>query len=240
MSRQLAILNTVAADPVLDGIATGEGIKLDSVSFIQLTDIADRVEGKLLHYSEQTLTVVFTSVQAVRSVCSKEGFGAAGWRVFCLGGATVAVAKRYLPNQVVASDAKDAAGLADVIIKEGSTTKVVFFCGDKRMDTLPGKLKGAGIAVEELVVYETRETPVEMEAKYDGVLFFSPSAVSSYFSMNEPGEGVVMFAIGNTTAEALKQRAKNKVVVSDVPVKEQVLRLAIAYLKQQEKSLKKR
>lgn len=48
----------------------------------------------------------------------------------------------------------------------------------------------------------------------DGILFFSPSAVSSFFSLNTPAERTVCFAIGHTTAESIAQHTSNKIITS--------------------------
>ena len=58
---------------------------------------------------------------------------------------------------------------------------VTFFCGNQRRDTLPDKVRAAGIKVEELVVYETVELPLKVTDHYDAILFYSPSGVRSFF-----------------------------------------------------------
>ena len=238
MKDRLCILNTGAPDAVLQQIAMQEGVDLQTIPFIQVMSVVDEtsVQEQLQPLYGRELPVVFTSAQAVRGVCGQAGFKEHGWRIYCVGHATRAAVLEYIDERCVAGTAANAAALADTIIDAGERGRVVFFCSDKRLDTLPDKLAGAGINVHEVVVYETRETPVFAGGSYDGILFFSPSAVNSFFSMNIADEGVVMFAIGETTAEMLRQQTPNKVLVSDVPVKEQVLRQAIAHLKQLENS----
>src|SRR5258706_9822828 len=43
------------------------------------------------------------------------------------------------------------------------------------------------------------------EKVYDGILFFSPSGVESFFNTNEVNEQTILFAIGNTTATEIKK-----------------------------------
>ena len=40
------------------------------------------------------------------------------------------------------------------------------------------------LSVDEVIVYKTIETPKVLTKQYDGILFFSPSAVKSFFSKN--------------------------------------------------------
>lgn len=66
-------------------------------------------------------------------------------------------------------------------LKNSLLRKIVFFCGNKRLQTIPEKLANNGIAVEEVIVYETIETAANIKKQYDGILFYSPSAVQSFF-----------------------------------------------------------
>ena len=107
------------------------------------------------------------------------------------------------------------------------SSEVIFFCGDQRRDELPGLLKKNKIEVKEIVVYKTIATPKKIEKKYDGILFFSPSAVKSFFQKNKLDKQVMLFAIGNTTADEIKKFSKNKIVVSDVPAGKLLLQKVI-------------
>jgi uroporphyrinogen-III synthase len=67
------------------------------------------------------------------------------------------------------------------------------------------------------VVYETLETPVEIPGPLDAVLFFSPSAVNSFFSKNQLEKNTACFAIGATTARTIASYTANKIISSEVP-----------------------
>ena len=104
-----------------------------------------------------------------------------------------------------------------------------FFCGNIRRDELPQLLKSSGIALEEMVVYETTVTPHPIIKDYHAVLFFSPSAVDSFFSVNKVVEHTILFAIGNTTARAIGNYSTNTIVKADTPEKDNLVKKAIAY-----------
>jgi uroporphyrinogen-III synthase len=49
------------------------------------------------------------------------------------------------------------------------------------------------------------------------VIFFSPSAVESFFSMNTVTASLPLFAIGQTTAAAIREHTNNPVVIAAEP-----------------------
>ncbi|HEX5668158.1 MAG TPA: uroporphyrinogen-III synthase, partial [Chitinophagaceae bacterium] len=62
---------------------------------------------------------------------------------------------------------------------------------------------------------------------FDGIIFFSPSAVESFFSMNQISNNTICFAIGDTTANALKQHTNNRIMVAKNPRQEDVIAMVI-------------
>ncbi len=78
-------------------------------------------------------------------------------------------------------------------------------------------LKDNNVGIEEIIVYKTIETPQLILKKYDGILFFSPSAVQSFFLKNSISPRTKVFAIGNTTANALKLFTQQHVITADIP-----------------------
>jgi len=221
--------------------AAERGVVLDVMSFIGMEYI-DEITGmeKLV---SQPLVAVFTSVNAVNAVwrCVRVR---PGWRVYCMGGATYEAVVKLLGEAAVVGKAGSAAGLAEVI-RDGETgsrgetgggretgsrgetgggREIVFFCGDQRREELPSILRGAGFSVVEKVVYRTLLTPHKVERDYDGIAFFSPSAVESFFSVNEIAAGVPLFAIGATTAAAIRARCTNPVITGGEPDKAMLIR----------------
>ncbi|MEP6751042.1 MAG: uroporphyrinogen-III synthase, partial [Bacteroidota bacterium] len=57
----------------------------------------------------------------------------------------------------------------------------------------------------------------------------SPSAVTSFFSKNKVSNQTTLFAIGNTTASAIKKHATTSIIISDKPGKENLVEKAINY-----------
>jgi uroporphyrinogen-III synthase len=153
------------------------------------------------------------------------------WKIFCLSGRTKEVLEEN--EELFGSIEATAPSVADLAkqIVSSRVKEVLFFCGDRRRDELPILLQKAGVIVHEVVVYETIETPVKAADDYHAVLFFSPSAVQSFFSVNQLKENTVCFAIGQTTAKSVTQFTQNKLSISKEPTQEALLSEVIHYFK---------
>ncbi len=162
--------------------------------------------------------VLFTSSNAVNAI--KKYLPPTGstplldWDIFSISGKTTDALLTYFNPERIIGTAKDSTQLSELILKK-EVKEVLYFCGDKRRDELPSRLINNGVIVKEVVVYQTTATPFKCEENFDGILFFSPSAVDSFFSENRLHVTTVYFAIGNTTGQALKNLCRNKVIVSE-------------------------
>ena len=230
MENKTRILSTALLDQPLINKAHDAGIILDAMSFIQIVDITDEndVREQIEALYTQKATVVFTSANAVRAVCEQAYFIKPDWKIYCIGNATKNSILEYFDATAIVGMANDAAVLAAVIIENGEK-EVVFFCGDKRMDTLGVSLEQSGVNVNELIVYRTVEVPKFVEKDYDGILFFSPTGVNSFFSLNTIEPETILFAIGGTTAKAIKEQTDNRIIESELPSKEQLVDKTIQY-----------
>ena len=121
-----------------------------------------------------------------------------------------------------------AADLAEIISLIYSEESFTFFSGNLRRDVLPNTLKENGITFNEIEVYETKITSKKITKKLDGILFFSPSGVESYFKMNTIKDETC-FCIGETTAEALENKKVKTIVIADKPSVENVIAEVVEY-----------
>ncbi|MDP4149518.1 MAG: uroporphyrinogen-III synthase [Bacteroidota bacterium] len=232
IEKQIHILSTRPLDLYLLEAAASEGVSIGALSFISTQpvtgpSIGSEIAGAALSAS----TVVFTSRHAVEAVIALLG-RRPDWKIFCTGHATREWVERHFGREAIMGTAGSAAGLADKIIAMTSApAEILFFCGDQRLDELPKRLLEKGFRVREVIVYKTVLTPRLVEDHYDGIIFFSPSAVTSFFSSNKPAPGSVLFAIGPTTAEAIREKSGNTILVSESPDKEEFIREIIRYVK---------
>lgn len=114
---------------------------------------------------------------------------------------------------------QDGAHLAELIIEEGKIDSVIYFHGNLSRDEITGKLQEENIEVMEVEVYETIISPVSLpDTPVEAILFYSPSAVEGFKQgQGFDGELPVLFAIGPTTAEALRQETNQSIEVADTP-----------------------
>ena len=228
--NKITILSTRPLHVELINQAAEKNIVIESISFIETEPIINQeLKENISKLIPQSITVVFTSMNAVESVASHLNTIKPDWKIFCIGSATKKLVKEYFGENVIAGTGESAGALADEIINQKNITSVIFFCGDKRRDELPEKLKQRRIEVKEIEVYKTLETAQQIEKNYDAILFYSPSAVNSFFSANKINNKTVLFAIGNTTTNEIKKFTANKIITADEPSKEFLAEQAINY-----------
>jgi uroporphyrinogen-III synthase len=231
--NKITILSTRIIDHSLISEAASQNILVDAIPFIKTEPTSSiETQQEIEHLATIQAIIVFTSVNAVQAVAAElDGFQP-GWQIFCLGYATRDAVEKFFEKKSIAETSPNAEDLAKAIIKRNEAEEVIFFCGDQRRNELIDTLKAADIEVNEVIVYQTTLVPQKVDKKYDGILFFSPSAVKSFFQKNKPGEQTVLFAIGDTTANELRQISTNKVVVSSKPDKRNLLHEMVAYFGQ--------
>jgi uroporphyrinogen-III synthase len=123
----------------------------------------------------------------------------------------------------------DASELIKHIENEYVNNSFTFFCGTSRLNTIPDFLNEKSITHQIIEVYKTIETPVKIAPKMDGILFFSPSGVSSYIKEHKI-TNEMCFCIGTTTAKALENRTKN-IIIASQPTVENVITEVIKFYK---------
>ena len=223
------ILSTKKLEASLIEKAKLNNIEIIEQAAISINIISTKEKWQEIHHSAEATSqyVVFTSSYAVQAIKSFLHFyvntTAIQWKIFSLSGRTKESIKGHLDlfGEII-DTAQDASSLAKKII-EHKVEKVIFFCGNKRRYELPDALKKAGIVVKELIVYNMTETAQPATDDVDGVLFFSPSAVNSFFTVNSLKKNTVCFAIGKTTAKGVSQFSNNKTIISELPNQEGVL-----------------
>lgn len=222
------VLSTKKLDAGLTEQALQKNIVLHELDFISVQSIVTEEKRKEIQdlLQEKTGYAALTSANAATAL--KELILPAetlAWQIFCLSGKTRMAVEGMAG---ITAMADDAASLAHRIVAHG-VKELLFFCGNLRKDTLPRILNEAGIAVREAVVYETKATPQQVSPDLDGVLFFSPSAVESFFSVNRIGAQTACFAIGRSTAESISAVVPNPVIVSRQPDQETMLQSVYLY-----------
>ncbi|MDP4284609.1 MAG: uroporphyrinogen-III synthase [Bacteroidota bacterium] len=209
--------------------AAKNNIVIDESSFIKIEEIKDTsIAEKIKELSHQNISVVFTSANAAEAVGKLVSIKTS-WKIFCISNATKKIVTKIFGEKNISETADSAEQLAGKIIENPLIKNIVFFCGDQRRDELPLNLKKNHVNVEEIIVYKTIQTPYLLARQYEGILFFSPSAVQSFFSKNSIEAKTQLFAIGATTAGAIASFTCQPVIVAEIPGKENLVNLAIKH-----------
>lgn len=167
--------------------------------------------------------VIFSSKNAVKAV--SEG-NIRFENCFCVGSKTAALAEEAGGKILVRAD--NSLQLAKRILKYHSNKEFHFFCGNKRRNELPELLKKNNIIFQETEVYKISLDPRRFDSEFDGIMFFSPSAVESFTMENSLDTKA--FCIGQTTAIEAGKHTKD-LVVSNSPGIENVIAKVVSALK---------
>lgn len=197
------------------------------------------VEQRIFELGRDSINAVFTSEVAVRSVFERLE-QKPDWNIYCLQGKTRTVLLKYVPEALIVNMATNSTNLAATIKSDLSAFRqrpAVFFCGDKRMPTLPATCKELNVPLEELICYKTSCIPSNIGGDIEGILFFSPSAAECFFNHNpRMNNATVLFAIGETTAASIRAFCGNTTIVAPEPTQAALLNEVKIYFDKQKAS----
>jgi uroporphyrinogen-III synthase len=228
INKEIHILSTRFISESLLQQAKAAGIHIRVIPFININlKENDSLREIIASLANRDILAVFTSKNSVAGL-KKNLDVVPAWQIACLDGKTREAAEAFFGKAAVTFTAADSGALAAAMIR-ANAKEAVFFCGNRRMDHLPHALRQQGISVREITVYDTIETPSLVPQDYDGILFFSPTAVHSFFTSNILPADCTTFAIGQTTAKAITSFTSNTMVISPVSDEAQMIRHLIKY-----------
>lgn len=126
----------------------------------------------------------------------------------------------------IKASAPNATALASRILSDKDIQTVTHICSNRRRDELTEKLKSAAVKVYDVVAYRTDLTPVKITSDYDAVMFFSPSAIDSFLSLN-PFRNVHCFCIGKTTDAYAREKGYTNTFFPELSREETLIDLLI-------------
>ncbi len=174
-------------------------------------------------YKGSIKNAIFTSQNAVRSVFRDQKSTISN--CFCVGEKTKALLEEN--GQKVIKMAQNASELAKFVVKNYKNEVFTFFHGNLKRAELPLALEENNISFNSVEVYRTTLVPKRFNRTFNGILFFSPSAVQSFMLENSMQDQIA-FCIGNTTAEALKKHT-NSICIANKPTIENTIVQVIKY-----------
>lgn len=194
--------------------------------------------SKLIHVPENLTVqqikrhVVLTSITGVKSFLKIAGqlqLNVADYVIYCISRGTKEYAAASGLN--IKASAMSASALADEILKDNEVKAVTHVSSNLRRDELADKLTHAGVLVHDVTAYHTEFTPIVIDASYDAVVFFSPSAVDSFLTMN-PLQPVPCFCIGKTTSDYARQKGYPATIIAEAPSEDFLMQSIINYYSQ--------
>lgn len=219
MQQNINILSTKKLSQTQRELFSNTKINWVESSFIQTESIEFTIQK--IHQN-----LIFSSQNAVQSILkSSYAEQLKSHKVFCVGIKTKNLLEENGFEVIAYTDY--ASDLAEIITLVYSDESYTFFCGNLRRDTLPEALLEFGIEFQEIKVYQTTLTSNKISTPFDGILFFSPSAIESFLQQNSIKKEIC-FCIGETTAEALENITQN-IVIAEQPIVEEVITECINY-----------
>ena len=207
MNETITILSTKIIMPLIKKQLFENNIFVEEFEFIKTVSVLDKIS--LTTIKDHPPHYIFTSKKAVKFFCSvlKENKVELPpiHYIYCLDGETKKAV--FMAGMRPTFTAHNAWQLAEIIYKKGTSKKFIFFCSDIRRADLPDYLSARGVEIKEIVLYKTLLVPRSIKTTYNGILFFSPSAIQSFFMGNKLNPSTIFFCIGATTASALREIA---------------------------------
>lgn len=194
-----------------------DSINVESKDFIKISP--NRIPATNL--KQEVRNVIITSQNAVDALLKTVSAEELQFKnIYCVGRKT----KRLIENQIgpVKHSERNAKRLAEYLVEYMEGLEVTYFCGNLHLYDLRDTLTENNIKVKELEVYQTKYTPIKIDENVEGILFFSPSAITSFLLKNTPDK--IAYCIGETTAAEARKHFKD-VHVAKIPTAESVVDL---------------
>ncbi|MGB1312318.1 hydroxymethylbilane synthase [Bizionia paragorgiae] len=194
-------------------------VTVDSSDFIKIS--LNRIAPRVIKNEIQN--VIITSQNAVDALLTN--FSAIELQfknIYCVGRRT----KREIEKRIgkVKHSENSAEKLANHLVEYLEGTEVTYFCSDQRLDEIPRILSENHIVVNEVEAYQTKLDSLKLKDSVEGVMFYSPSTVKSFKQENNPGDTMVAYCIGETTAKEASKHFKD-VRIAKLPTVESVIDL---------------
>lgn len=170
--------------------------------------------------------LIFTSRNAVKGFCySFSAEALQGKKIFVVGDQTAFLIEKLGVKVAIQKDyARDFSLLKNDELPQGPYD---WFCGTRSLHHIVDSLRGHYLNRYE--VYHTSLCPYALAGFYQAIVFFSPSAVTSFLEKNSISQNTRYFAIGKTTSEALLSAGASEVLSPEKPSVTSLIQLIKKY-----------
>ena len=195
----MKLLSTKIVSKKFKDLLIKNNYQIEEKSFIKILPFKSKSNISILE------NIIFTSKNAVEIILKNYIIknNLANKDIYCVGKSTAELIKKNNLNLIKSED--NSKNLSKFILAnfKNSKNSFTYFSGKKRIRELENNLKKNNINIIVHEVYDTLLTPLKINDLYDGVIFYSPSAVKSFFKGNNSLNNTYGFCIGNTTAREL-------------------------------------
>jgi uroporphyrinogen-III synthase len=219
----ISILSTKILTPAQKFVLTNAQIQVEDYDAI-------KIEHSTTNIDLSFKNIIFTSQNTVKAFLKKIGgqnVQIANYNGFCVGEKTKSLLEKNDIN--VLEMTNYGVELAQILVEKYPNETFLFLCGNKRRNEIPAQLSKHKVSFKEQIVYQNTPNPVTFATDFDGILFFSPSAIESFTAKNKLKNSIA-FCIGTTTAAEAKKHSNN-IIVAEKPTVESVLDKVVAYSK---------
>lgn len=221
MSKKIRILSTKLLREATMNQFSAAGIEVVVKPFIRID-----ISGNITLPPAQKADAIITSVNALQALTGIRHQLPPFQTIYCISGKTEARVRETFDARIIARPY--ASELVAIMREATHVYPLWFFKGNKALPTIPDGLAQAGIPFHAIEVYQNTAIPHVLREDFEAILFFSPTAVESFVQYNIIPDNTITFAIGKTTAAALRPYAK-QVVISEVPTEESVGEAVVNY-----------
>lgn len=215
----MRLLSTKILSPAFKDRLMMHSFSLVEQSFIKIVPIDQPIVAPVHD------ALIFTSQNAVKGVLSDSKIrkmidGKIG---YCVGKKTATLLTEN--GQKVAKIARNSSELAHFLSKNAKNQSFSYFCGNLRTPDLEEVLPANGIEIQAIEIYKTQLLDHVVKGHFDGLLFFSPSAVRAYAQRNTFDQSH-SFCLGTSTAKAVALHTQDY-TIAKAPDEAQLLKSLI-------------
>ena len=219
--KKITILSTVKISEAYCELFAKNNIELVQHNFIKTSP----VNFKLPKHGGGW---IFTSKNAVEAVyLSKEKEKCDGMQHFCVGENTKSILIKN--GQKVLKMSNNSIKLANFLKKMNKNENYIFCRGSIKNKDFTKFFQIHAMNLIEIPVYKTKLAPLKIDLTFDGIMFFSPSAIKSFIKKNQI-QNSECFCIGETTSNFAK-KFSDKTHFSLIPSVENVINQTINFFK---------
>ncbi len=228
--KRIHIACTKKLNKTIKQKALSHSIYIEDADLIEAISAID--ETIIPYLNNRDYTYVFTSSKAVKYFIehNKDVINTFANNCFAISGTTFQ--SLAITSLNIIDTANDSKTLAEKIIEHQHKLLVHFTAIAHRME-LYETLAKSNIKCETCFIYSKKSMAKKFDAK-DAVLFFSPSQVDVFLTHNIIAPSTPIFCIGHTTANHIKTKGFNNIIISPEPTQEALLKKVYQHFKIQQ------